>query len=619
MTSPSCDINELKSRYDSVEYFLNNRELLQEVKTHLKIKDLSRLYRQFAVGKVNVYKDIPRIVQMNDKIITLLELFDKQELKPTWLPDNTVIDNFKQYCDKIHEVFDVENIGENHNVFKEGISEELDTIWQSLANIDEEILALTKYLGDLIDVEIKKEYNEKNGFFLSTTKKRATDLKKKLVNNNPDNIEISTNTNSAKLTSPRLNTLSEKWVLLNSKKTQIEYRLVNLYAKEWYKIYYKNTIEFVIDALSWMDVYYSFATSAIEWNYCRPELIDTEDSSVEAKSLRHPIIEQLLRNERKPFVPNDINISSSNSYLLYGVNSVGKSSLMKSVGLSVIMAQSGMFVAAETFKLRPYEKIITRIGNTDNLFDAHSSFICEINEANKCVNKTDNRSLVIADEFCSSTERDSATSIVTTMIQWLVEKKSSFIFATHLFELLDTTREISGVDVVHLKVGIDDNGLIFERKLSPGPPKERNYGSMIAKSVFNDKKFIKMLDRNSVKKRKTRDSKRSRYNSSVIVECCQICGYTPNDDTMSLPLDVHHINMQCNANQDGFIDNFHKNVKSNLVVLCKECHIDTHKGKIDIKGYMQRDDGVKLDYTKLYRTPDSSRKGERIENSSYNI
>ena len=88
--------------------------------------------------------------------------------------------------------------------------------------------------------------------------------------------------------------------------------------------------------------------------------------------------EQLLKDERTAYVPNDIILGCDDSYLLYGVNSVGKSSLLKSVALSVIMSQSGMFVPAKEYNITPYEKLIVRIGNSDNLFEAHSSFICEI-------------------------------------------------------------------------------------------------------------------------------------------------------------------------------------------------------------------------------------------------
>ena len=121
-------------------------------------------------------------------------------------------------------------------------------------------------------------------------------------------------------------------------------KLVNEKVVNWYEKYYDECLVIIIDSMAWMDVYYSYAMLAIEWNYVRPVLVESENSGINAKKLRHPMIEQLLKDERKAYVPNDIILGCDDSYLLYGVNSVGKSSLLKSVALSVIMSQSGMFV-----------------------------------------------------------------------------------------------------------------------------------------------------------------------------------------------------------------------------------------------------------------------------------
>tara|TARA_Y100000389_G_C17465470_1_gene525105 strand:+ start:1410 stop:4226 length:2817 start_codon:yes stop_codon:yes gene_type:complete len=600
LTSPSCIHSELEKRYDSVQFFIDNRNLLEEVKKHLKIRDLNRIYRRYAVGKIDVYVDIPRVDEMNGRINTLLAIFNNLDKSPYWFPEGNVVSEFKNYSEQLKDVFDFKNIKEKGNVFNKGISDELDELWANIEEHNNEIEKTRQYLSEFIEGEVKTSYNEKNGYYYETTKKRSAEIKKNLDKSNPEGISISNSTSQSKMTSDKLSKISNSYLVINSKITKLNNSLVQKYVMEWYEKFFDYCISKVIDALTWMDVYYSYATVAIEWNYVRPNLITSENSSVDALVLRHPIIEQLLINENQSFIPNDIYIGTDKSYLLYGVNSVGKSSLMKGIGLSVIMAQAGMYVAAKKYTLCPYEKLMVRIGNTDNLFDAHSSFVCEVREASKIVKHADNKTLVIADEFCSSTERESATQIVTTMLQWLSEKKSSYIFATHLFELLETTTNLNGMHVSHLKISIDDSGWTFERKLTDGPPTERNYGAMIASTMFGDKKFLKMLQRNrtSISKQKPKSTtKRSKYNSSLIIKECAICGYEPTD-SMSLPLDVHHINMQCTANSDGFIDNYHKNTKSNLVVLCKKCHIDVHSNLTKVHGYEQRDTGTKLKYTK---------------------
>ena len=102
-----------------------------------------------------------------------------------------------------------------------------------------------------------------------------------------------------------------------------------------------------------------------------------------------------------------------------------------------------------------------------------------------------------------------------------------------------------------------------------------------------------MLEKTDVYKEKK--IVKSRYNSSLVVKCCTICGYAPTSDT-DLPLDIHHIGMQADADQNGFINNMHKNDAANLVVLCKCCHQQTHQGKITISGWKTSLNGTKLEY-----------------------
>ena len=356
-----------------------------------------------------------------------------------------------------------------------------------------EIERVRTYLSELIGENIYLRNSDKDGYYFETTKKRASKISELLKKRNPECIKISTSTAHAKMTSDNIRSLSDTYVSLKHQIETITHNKVKEIVCSYYEKYYESCLKLIIESMAWLDVFYSYALNALQWNYVRPTLSNSESSFVHAKNLRHPIIEQLLSKNKQAFIANDVCLSGTESYLLYGVNSVGKSSLLKSIALSVFMAQAGMYVPASNYTLCPYEKVMVRIGNSDNLFESHSSFICEIREANTCVKNADHRSLVIADEFCASTERDSASQIVTTMLQWLHKKKSSYIFATHLFELLDTTTNLTHLRVAHLKVRVDENGLIFDRKLTEGAPNERNYGTMVAEKIFKESVFLKML------------------------------------------------------------------------------------------------------------------------------
>lgn len=606
LMSPSCDIHLIEKRYDSIDFFLNNKELLEYTKNNLKLLDLERIYRKFAIGKIDPHNEIHKIFIMNNRIINLLEYIFKFKNYDSlyWVPTIELLEKFKVYTNEISDVFNIENCEKGDGcVFKKGIINHIDDLWDCLEGENKLLENLRKKLTGLINDNINLKYTDKDGYFFETTKKRGQKLELELKNNTTNDkeleqIKVSYLSSQAKITSCTIKKFSDKILIFKSKIEHAHREETTKFVVKWYQEYYEKVICHIIDSMSWLDVFYSCTLSTIQNNYVRPKVKDETNSSLKAVTLRHPIIELLMINDKNKYIPNDVDISSDNSYLIYGVNSVGKSSLLKSVGISLIMAQAGLFVPAEEFTFCPYEKICIRIGNNDDLFNAHSSFVCEMKEANEIVKQANNKTLVLADEMCCSTEISSASTIVTSTLQWLDMKKSTYIFASHFFELLETCKNIKSLKVKHLKVNTINNSLVFERTLSDGPPDMRNYGTVVASKIFQDQLFLKMLKRNECEKKKKPIIKKSRYNKSDIRILCEVCGYQVTSDT-DLPIDTHHIDFQCNANTSGFIGNFHKNVSSNLVSLCKICHIETHKGNINIRGWKTADNGVFLNYDKL--------------------
>ena len=140
--------------------------------------------------------------------------------------------------------------------------------------------------------------------------------------------------------------------------------------------------------------------------------------------MRHPIIEQIQK--KYEYVPNNCFIGKkvtnnednedTKGILLYGINASGKSSYMKAVGLNLILAQAGFFVAAKSFTYYPYTKIFTRISGNDNIFKGHSSFAVEMLELRCILNRCDNRSLILGDELCG-TESTSVSMIVVAVFK----------------------------------------------------------------------------------------------------------------------------------------------------------------------------------------------------------
>ena len=134
--------------------------------------------------------------------------------------------------------------------------------------------------------------------------------------------------------------------------------------KEYYNKY-QNLYNELIDLIGFIDLNTNIAKLSIENVYTKPEIIDTDKSLFNGKDVRHPIVEKVQREIE--YVPNDVELSE-NGLLLYGTNACGKSTLMKSIGLTLIMAQAGFYVSCSSLKYSPYTQIFTRILNNDNIF-----------------------------------------------------------------------------------------------------------------------------------------------------------------------------------------------------------------------------------------------------------
>lgn len=271
-----------------------------------------------------------------------------------------------------------------------------------------------------------------------------------------------------------------------------------------------------------------------------------------------------------------------------------------------------VYVPAETFKYRPYNKIITKIAIQDDLFRGKSTFINEMLELKNILENADCNTLVIADELCSGTEYSSALSIVASTVIELAARKSSFMFATHFHELADLPeiQSLNNVKVYHTKVTIDpEKGLVFNRSLLPGKCPDK-YGIEIATYMKLLPEFINRALRirseyDGVDKALT-STKASKYNSNVYVDQCKVCGATAD-------LVVHHIVEQCDFVEGNCIP-YRKNIEHNLVVLCQRCHQKVHKTKtLSIYGYAQTSQGLQLDYTEseVSVTPKISGAGSR--------
>jgi DNA mismatch repair protein MutS len=340
---------------------------------------------------------------------------------------------------------------------------------------------------------------------------------------------------------------------------------------------YFNHLEKVSSYIATIDVLQSKTYIAKTLHYCKPVISQTRKQSfVNAGELRHCLIEHLQQNEL--YVSNDISLGDDdcNGILLYGTNAVGKTSLIRALGVAVIMAQTGMYVPCSTFEYYPYSAIYSRIIGNDNLFKGLSTFAVEMSELRIILKMADSNSLILGDELCSGTETESALSIFVAGLMEIHKKQSSFIFATHFHEIVkyDEIQQMDKLAMKHMTVEYnpEQDCLIYDRKLKSGSG-PRIYGLEVCKSLYLDTEFLDLAyqirNKYYPETRGILSHNPSVYNSQKLRSLCEICKENMSQET-------HHILPQKNADKDGFIGNIHKNHKANLMALCEKCHDKLH-------------------------------------------
>ena len=381
---------------------------------------------------------------------------------------------------------------------------------------------------------------------------------------------------------------------LNSDTIKAEYKFREAFNNELANVctlYCKKTMttwQLIEKWLAKADIAISHASVALKYGLTKPEIIGGDGpSSLSIQNLRHPLIE--AQKTRVKYTTHDLDLDETNSgMLLYGINASGKSSLMKAIGIAVVLAQAGLFVPATNMVLKPFKTLATRILNHDNIAQGMSSFTVEMSELREVLRIADDKTLVLGDEVCAGTESISGTSIVAATLEHLLNKKSKFVFATHLHDLMKCNELVENpcLKIFHLHVEYDSksDSLIYHRTLRPGNGKTY-YGLEVAKALHIP---IDVLDRAHEIRTKLlgQAETKSRYNSSHQVAFCEVCQKSIHSN-----LEVHHIQERAAANGGRNTDGTALNSTRNLITVCQVCHDKHHAKELEIKEVLQTSKG----------------------------
>lgn len=357
-----------------------------------------------------------------------------------------------------------------------------------------------------------------------------------------------------------------------------------------------------------LDLSWTVARLSREWLWKRPVFLDAAEASVEVTRLRHPILER-IHASGAPYVAHSVALGlgpvaeeltwSPRGLLLYGMNASGKSSLMKALGLSVLLAQCGFPVPAASMRLAPFTAIFTRILGNDNLWAGLSSFAVEMTEFREILRFADERSLVLGDELCSGTESLSATALVAAGVESLAGRGTKFVFATHLHELatLPDIAALSGVRAVHLKVHYDAaaDRLVYDRSLAAGSGSAL-YGLEVCRALDLPTGYLERATALRQALAGWQAPQRSVYSVDAVVGACEVCAAAGE----GARLETHHIRPQSEA-AAAAAEGVNIHAAGNLVCLCASCHDEHHAGRLVITGWEDTSAGRRL----VWRRPET--------------
>jgi len=474
IAAPLRKLEPILQRQESIEELYDKKTLRNNLRDELKeIGDLERLISKVCTGRANP-REVVNIKTSLKKISLIKQLLDQSEA-PTISKIN---ENLKELEDLIFLI--EEAIAEEPplaitegGIIRSGYNKELDELRDISGNAKNWIANLQKSERERANIpSLKVNFNKVFGYYIEISNAHKDKI--------PDDyIRKQTLVNSERYITPELKKYEDKILNAEEKIAELEYNLFNFVRKS----IAERTTEIQENAslIAMLDCFVSFAESAEEYNYVKPEV--NESNEINIVEGRHPVVERILPPGEK-FTPNDSRISNEENQILIitGPNMAGKSVYLRQVGLIVLLAQIGSFIPAKEASVGIVDKIYTRVGASDNIAAGESTFLVEMQEAANILNNATNKSLILLDEIGRGTSTFDGLSIAWAITEYLHENPSvaaKTLFATHYHELNELASIFPRIKNFKVEVREFDDKVIFLHRVSPGSA-DHSYGIQVA-------------------------------------------------------------------------------------------------------------------------------------------
>lgn len=360
-------------------------------------------------------------------------------------------------------------------IIKPNVSGELDYFRDLLTGGEEWLQKFEEEEKERTGIKnLKVAYNKVFGYFIEVTKSNLNMVPQSYVRKQ-------TLTGAERFITDELKHHEDDVLSARFKSTELEYKLFTDFRE--YSKEFVSKIREIADCIAKADVLTSLSEIAVENNYCKPEIDESDDFIV--KNGRHAVLEKIL--PLGEYVPNDLDLKSKSTndstqfMILTGPNMAGKSTYMRQNALIAILAQIGSWVPADYVKLGVVDKVFTRVGASDDLTLGQSTFMVEMIETSFILNTATDRSFILLDEIGRGTSTYDGVAIAWSVAEYIATKVGArCIFATHYHELNVMTKTYPQIKNYRITITENNGEIEFLRKIVQGGA-SKSYGIQVAR------------------------------------------------------------------------------------------------------------------------------------------
>ncbi|MDP1418051.1 DNA mismatch repair protein MutS [Peribacillus simplex] len=470
---PLINKKQIERRQSLVETLKNQYFERQDLRERLKeVYDLERLAGRVAFGNVNA-RDLIQLKRSLQQVPIIREIVKSMASNQ----DISILADKLDPCEEVTDLLEtalVENPPlsvKEGNIIQDGFHKELDTYRDASRNGKTWIAQLEREERERTGIKsLKIGYNRVFGYYIEVTRANLHLLEEGRYERKQ------TLTNAERYITPELKEKEALILQAEEKSISLEYDLF-LNLREEVKSYIPR-LQDLAKGVSELDVLQCFATISEERHYVKP--VFSDDRRIVLKEGRHPVVEKVLQSQE--YVPNDCFMDGDRELLLItGPNMSGKSTYMRQIALTSILAQIGCFVSASIAELPIFDKVFTRIGAADDLISGQSTFMVEMLEARNAITNATENSLILFDEIGRGTSTYDGMALAQAIIEYIHEEiGAKTLFSTHYHELTVLAAELPKLKNIHVSA-IEQNGnVVFLHKIKEGPA-DKSYGIHVAK------------------------------------------------------------------------------------------------------------------------------------------